>query len=199
MPHDRAHRSHPARRSHVPRRGDRGRGRARGVVRGPGERRRHHRRARGPWPAGTVDMVLALPGVARRGEMLLHNHPSGRLEPSVADLNVAAQLHDGGVGFGIVDNEATKLYVWSRCPTATKSAASIRSRSSTPWARTGPSPACSAAMKTGRPSATWRPTWPTRTTTAACSCSRPAPAWASRSRIWCRRWPGPAPTASARS
>ncbi|MGE5231077.1 MAG: JAB domain-containing protein, partial [Deltaproteobacteria bacterium] len=65
---------------------------------------------------GTVDMVLALPGVARRGEMLLHNHPSGRLEPSVADLNVAALLHDGGVGFGIVDNEATELYVVVEVP-----------------------------------------------------------------------------------
>jgi len=47
---------------------------------------------------GTVDMVLALPGVADRGEMLLHNHPSGRLDPSTADLTVAAQLHDGAVG-----------------------------------------------------------------------------------------------------
>ena len=65
---------------------------------------------------GTVDMVLALPGVARRGEMLLHNHPSGRLEPSVPDLNVAARLHDGGVGFGIVDNEAAALYVVVEVP-----------------------------------------------------------------------------------
>ena len=65
---------------------------------------------------GTVDMVLALPGVARRGEMLLHNHPSGRLEPSVADLNVAARLHDGGVGFGIVNNDASELYVVVEVP-----------------------------------------------------------------------------------
>jgi ATP-dependent DNA helicase DinG len=67
---------------------------------------------------GTVDMVLALPGVARRGEMLLHNHPSGRLDPSVADLNVAARLHDGGVGFGIVNNDATQLYVVVEVPRA---------------------------------------------------------------------------------
>jgi ATP-dependent DNA helicase DinG len=65
---------------------------------------------------GTVDMVLALPGIARRGEMLLHNHPSGRLDPSVADLNVAARLHDGGVGFGIIDNGATALYVVVEVP-----------------------------------------------------------------------------------
>jgi ATP-dependent DNA helicase DinG len=60
---------------------------------------------------GTPEMVLALPGVARRGEMLLHNHPGGTLEPSGADLDVAARLHDAGVGFGIIDNRATALYV----------------------------------------------------------------------------------------
>ena len=67
---------------------------------------------------GTVDAVLALPGSARRGEMLLHNHPSGDLEPSGADLSVAAQLHDDGVGFGIVNNEVTELYVVVECPRA---------------------------------------------------------------------------------
>lgn len=65
---------------------------------------------------GTVDMVLALPGVAQRGEMLLHNHPSGRLEPSGPDLDVAARLHDGGIGFGIIDNRATALYVVVEVP-----------------------------------------------------------------------------------
>jgi ATP-dependent DNA helicase DinG len=67
---------------------------------------------------GTVDAVLALPGAAARGEMLLHNHPSGVLEPSGADLSVAARLHDEGVGFGIVDNEVTELYVVVECPRA---------------------------------------------------------------------------------
>ena len=65
---------------------------------------------------GTVDMVLALPGTGRRGEMLLHNHPSGRLDPSPADLDVAARLHDGGVGFGIIDNGATDIYVVVEVP-----------------------------------------------------------------------------------
>jgi len=69
-----------------------------------------------PVARGTVDMVLALPGVAERGEMLLHNHPSGRLDPSGADLNVAARLHDGGVGFGIIDNTATAIYVVVEVP-----------------------------------------------------------------------------------
>src|SRR5213594_1982461 len=69
-----------------------------------------------PVARGTVDAVLALPGIAERGELLLHNHPSGVLEPSGADLTVAARLHDGGVGFAIVDNAVTDCYVVVECP-----------------------------------------------------------------------------------
>ncbi len=65
---------------------------------------------------GTADMVLALPGAVSRGEVLLHNHPGGVLEPSVADLNVAARLHDAGVGFGILSNDASELYVVVEVP-----------------------------------------------------------------------------------
>ena len=67
---------------------------------------------------GDVASVLALPGFARRGEMLLHNHPSGLLEPSGADYDVAARVHDDGIGFGIIDNEATALYVVVEVPRA---------------------------------------------------------------------------------
>src|SRR6266581_3046470 len=67
---------------------------------------------------GTVDAVLALPGIAERGEILLHNHPSGVLDPSGADLAVAARLHDGGVGFAIVDNDVTACYVVVEVPRA---------------------------------------------------------------------------------
>jgi len=67
---------------------------------------------------GNVRSVLALPGVAKRGEMLVHNHPSGWLEPSDADLEVAARLYENGVGFGIVDNDATDLYVVVEVPRA---------------------------------------------------------------------------------
>ena len=67
---------------------------------------------------GTIGEVLALPGVARRGEILLHNHPSGNLEPSGADLHVAARLHDEGVGFGILSNDARDLYVVVEVPRA---------------------------------------------------------------------------------
>ena len=69
-----------------------------------------------PVARGTVDAVLALPGVAARGQMVLHNHPSGVLDPSNADLDVAVRLHDGGVGFGIVNNAASELYVVVEVP-----------------------------------------------------------------------------------
>jgi ATP-dependent DNA helicase DinG len=67
---------------------------------------------------GTVDAVLALPGEAERGQMVLHNHPGGDLDPSTADLHVAAGMHDGGIGFGIIDNTAERLYVVVEVPRA---------------------------------------------------------------------------------
>lgn len=65
---------------------------------------------------GDISSVLALPGFANRGELLLHNHPSGLLEPSDADLAIAAKMHDDGIGFAIVDNEASRLYVVVEVP-----------------------------------------------------------------------------------
>src|SRR3954468_13199993 len=65
---------------------------------------------------GNVDSGRALPRSGTRGDMLLHNPPSGTLEPSDADMRVAARLHDDGVGFGIIDNTATKLYVVVEVP-----------------------------------------------------------------------------------
>jgi ATP-dependent DNA helicase DinG len=65
---------------------------------------------------GDVGQVLALPGFAQRGELLLHNHPSGVLEPSDADLSIAARMHDDGIGFAIVDNDATRLFVVVEIP-----------------------------------------------------------------------------------
>ena len=69
-----------------------------------------------PVARGDVRSVLALPGFAQRGEMLVHNHPSGVLEPSDADLEIAARIHGDGIGFGIVDNEAGQLYVVVEVP-----------------------------------------------------------------------------------
>jgi ATP-dependent DNA helicase DinG len=69
-----------------------------------------------PVARGTAGAVLALPGVAARGEMAIHNHPSGDLEPSHADLEVAARLYESGIGFGIVNNDASSLYVVVEVP-----------------------------------------------------------------------------------
>ncbi|MCA0376557.1 MAG: helicase [Gemmatimonadetes bacterium] len=66
--------------------------------------------------AGDIGSVLALPGVADRGEMLLHNHPGGDLTPSQADMEVAYRFHGNGIGFGIVDNDATRVYVVVEVP-----------------------------------------------------------------------------------
>jgi ATP-dependent DNA helicase DinG len=45
------------------------------------------------------------------GGVMIHNHPSGVLEPSDADLGVAAGLWEQGLGTAITDNAATSLYV----------------------------------------------------------------------------------------
>ena len=65
---------------------------------------------------GDAASVLAMPGFAKAGEMLLHNHPSGGLEPSEPDLQVAARMHDLGVGFAITNNDASELYVVVEVP-----------------------------------------------------------------------------------
>ena len=65
---------------------------------------------------GDSNSVLALPGFARRGEMMVHNHPSGILDPSGPDLAIASKMHDDGIGFAIVDNAAERIYVVVEVP-----------------------------------------------------------------------------------
>ncbi len=55
--------------------------------------------------------VLVAARDAEPGQIVLHNHPSGLLEPSEADMNVAAALYERGLGFAIIDNDARELYV----------------------------------------------------------------------------------------
>jgi ATP-dependent DNA helicase DinG len=43
--------------------------------------------------------------------VLLHNHPSGVLYPSQADMSIAAHCGENGQGFYIVNNDVTNLYV----------------------------------------------------------------------------------------
>lgn len=65
---------------------------------------------------GDSRSVLALPGFANRGEMLVHNHPSGLLDPSPPDYEVAARIADDGIGFAIIDNAARDVYVVVEVP-----------------------------------------------------------------------------------
>ena len=60
---------------------------------------------------GNFGAVLVAARDAAMGGVMLHNHPSGALEPSDADMRIAGQLYDQGVGTVIVDNAAKHLYV----------------------------------------------------------------------------------------
>jgi ATP-dependent DNA helicase DinG len=60
---------------------------------------------------GSFAAVLVAARDAPEGGVMLHNHPSGELEPSDADMGVAAALYEQGLGTAIVDNEASRLYV----------------------------------------------------------------------------------------
>ncbi len=60
---------------------------------------------------GDETKVPALEPFLERGDMVVHNHPSGVLKPSKADLGIAAQLGNQGIGFCIIDNNADNMYV----------------------------------------------------------------------------------------
>ena len=60
---------------------------------------------------GNREAVLAVARDAPEGGMMIHNHPSGDLEPSNADLAVAGRLHEEGIGTAIVTNAADAMYV----------------------------------------------------------------------------------------
>jgi len=60
---------------------------------------------------GHRSAVPALEGFVDRGDVVIHNHPSGRLAPSDPDLAVAAELGSRGLGFYIVNNDCTSVYV----------------------------------------------------------------------------------------
>ncbi|HEX9108471.1 MAG TPA: helicase C-terminal domain-containing protein [Longimicrobiales bacterium] len=60
---------------------------------------------------GHKTAVLAAVKQAEAGMLLIHNHPSGELEASDPDLEVANSLHGMGVGLAITDNQARELYV----------------------------------------------------------------------------------------
>jgi len=57
---------------------------------------------------GRADRVNALLDRPRTGQVVIHNHPSGNLQPSDADMELAGLYGDDGVGAVIVDSEVTR-------------------------------------------------------------------------------------------
>jgi len=60
---------------------------------------------------GTDEAVPVLSPHLREGDAVIHNHPSGGVRPSNADLGVASRLGNQGIGFYIVDNDVEEIYV----------------------------------------------------------------------------------------
>ncbi len=69
---------------------------------------------------GNQGAVPALKQVGRSGEVIIHNHPSGVLAPSDADLALAAHYGQEGIGFFIVNNQASEVYVVVEPPKTTR-------------------------------------------------------------------------------
>jgi len=59
---------------------------------------------------GSEAAVPAILQTCGYGDVVIHNHPSGELRPSGADLEIASQLGAIGVAFYIVDNAVGNLY-----------------------------------------------------------------------------------------
>lgn len=60
---------------------------------------------------GNLTQVPAPFAQMESGVIILHNHPSGLLRPSDADLAVSAELANRGIGSGIVDNSVEEIYL----------------------------------------------------------------------------------------
>jgi ATP-dependent DNA helicase DinG len=59
---------------------------------------------------GTEQAVPAILHTCRYGDVVIHNHPSGALRPSSADMEIAGRLGNLGVGFYVVDNPVENVY-----------------------------------------------------------------------------------------
>ncbi len=59
---------------------------------------------------GDSSSVPALDPHMEKGNVVVHNHPSGRLSPSGPDLAIASRIGDSGIGFFIVDNDVEYVY-----------------------------------------------------------------------------------------
>lgn len=59
---------------------------------------------------GSETAVPAILQTCGYGDVVIHNHPSGNLNPSAADIEIASKFGSLGVGFYIVDNAVDNLY-----------------------------------------------------------------------------------------
>ncbi len=59
---------------------------------------------------GTDGAVPAVLKAARAGDVLIHNHPGGDIRPSDADIGIASEAAEKGVGSYIVDNGVTRIF-----------------------------------------------------------------------------------------
>jgi ATP-dependent DNA helicase DinG len=64
-----------------------------------------------PLARGNDSAVPALMQVATQGDIIIHNHPSGHLTPSAADISLASEYGNQGVGFYIINNKADDIYI----------------------------------------------------------------------------------------
>ena len=60
---------------------------------------------------GNKGAVPALMQYARPGDVVVHNHPSGRLDPSDADIAVSSELGGRGVGSYIINNDCSAVRI----------------------------------------------------------------------------------------
>jgi ATP-dependent DNA helicase DinG len=60
---------------------------------------------------GSDSAVPALEAYFERGDVIVHNHPSGTLRPSDADVAIAAEAGSAGVGSYIVNNAVSRVHV----------------------------------------------------------------------------------------
>ena len=64
-----------------------------------------------PHAYGGKNSVPVLMRLVEYGDVVLHNHPDGSLEPSAADIDAAAALGDLGVGSYIIDNDCKNAHI----------------------------------------------------------------------------------------
>ena len=64
-----------------------------------------------PHAYGGKNAVPVLMRLVEYGDVVLHNHPDGSLEPSASDIDAASALGDLGVGSFIIDNDCKNVHI----------------------------------------------------------------------------------------